>query len=132
MFLKLPRIARSYDGRSSARPWLVGIAVRVALRHRRGAGRFFKMLASFAGTTAGQGPGDPERHASDRQELRAFEDALAKLTPKKRSVFTLIELEGLTTDEVAIALEIPPATVRTRLHHARRELQAALRSQEGE
>ena len=126
VFLKLPQLAGSYDGRTNAAPWLVGIAVRMALRHRRGAGRFFKMLTSFAETMGKSVHGDPEQHSSQRQELRAFEAALARLAPKKRAVFTLIELEGLTTEEVAGALEIPAATVRTRLHHARRELQAAV------
>lgn len=126
LFLKLPELARSDDGRVNAGPWLAGIAVRMSLRHRRGAGRFFKMLGSFAQSITGRAHGDPETHSSERQELRAFESALAKLAPKKRAVFTLIELDGLTTDDVAAALEIPAATVRTRLHHARRELYAAL------
>jgi RNA polymerase sigma-70 factor (ECF subfamily) len=126
VFLKLPDLASSYDGRPNARPWLVGVGVRVALRHRRGAGRFLKMLLGFAKTTTSRASGDPETQASDREELRAFERAFAQLSPKKRAVFALIELDGLTTDEVAAALEIPPATVRTRLHHARRELHAAL------
>jgi RNA polymerase sigma-70 factor (ECF subfamily) len=131
VFLKLPGLARAYDGRAKAGPWLVGIGVRVALRHRRGVGRFFKMLASFAHTRAVSAAGDPETHSTQRQELRAFQAAFAKLAPKKRAVFTLIELEGLTTDEVALALEIPAATVRTRLHYARCELQAALKDDQG-
>jgi RNA polymerase sigma-70 factor (ECF subfamily) len=126
VFLKLPALARSYDGRPSARPWLVGVSVRVALRHRRGAGRFLKMLVGFAKTATSRASGDPERHASAREELRAFERAFARLSPKKRAVFALIELDGLTTEEVAAALAIPAATVRTRLHHARRELHAEL------
>jgi RNA polymerase sigma-70 factor (ECF subfamily) len=126
VFLKLPELARSYDGRANARPWLIGIAVRMALRQRRGAGRFFKMLGSFAHAMLGRTSNDPEQHSSQRQELRAFQAALAKLAPKKRAVFTLIELDGLTTEQVALALGIPAATVRTRLHHARRELHAAL------
>jgi len=126
LFLKLPELARSYDGRPNAGPWLVGIAVRMALRQRRGAGRFFKMLTSFAHTATGRAPDDPEAHSSQREELQEFQVAFANLAPKKRAVFALVELEGLTTEEAAIALEIPAATVRTRLHHARRELRAAL------
>jgi RNA polymerase sigma-70 factor (ECF subfamily) len=38
-FLNLPRIAGAYDGRASCRNWLCGIGVRLAMRHRRGAGR---------------------------------------------------------------------------------------------
>jgi RNA polymerase sigma-70 factor (ECF subfamily) len=84
------------------------------------------MLAAFAGTAPRVHARDPEADSSHQEELRTFEAALAKLSPKKRAVFTLIELEGLTTEDVAVALEIPAATVRTRLHHARRELSAAL------
>jgi RNA polymerase sigma-70 factor (ECF subfamily) len=130
VFLKLPSLAGSYDGRANAGPWLIGIAVRMALRHRRGVGRFFKMLASFAETISKRGQADPEQQSSQREELRAFQIALDALAPKKRAVFTLIELEGLTTEQVAVALEIPAATVRTRLHHARLELDKALEARE--
>jgi RNA polymerase sigma-70 factor (ECF subfamily) len=52
---------------------------------------------------------------------------LAQLSEKKRAVFVLVELEGLSATEAATALEIPPVTARTRLFHARRELQQALK-----
>jgi RNA polymerase sigma-70 factor, ECF subfamily len=131
VFLKLPALAASYDGRPCAGPWLVGIGARLALRHRRSAGRFLKMLASFGQSVSARAPVDPETESSGRQEVRAFEAALGELGPKKRAVFALIELEGLATDEVARALEIPAATVRTRLHHARAELHAALDRKRG-
>ncbi|HEY8039358.1 MAG TPA: RNA polymerase sigma factor [Polyangiaceae bacterium] len=126
MFLKLPQIASSYDGRASCRGWLCGIAVRVAMRHRRGVGRFRRMLGAFAGTLSGRATGDPERRAADSEELAVLERALAALTEKKRAVFVLVELEGLTAEDAARALEIPAATARTRLFHARRELQEAM------
>ena len=127
-FMKLPEIAASYDGRASCRNWLCGIAVRLAMRHRRGAGRFQRMLHAFADAVVAQPSANPERNASSAQELMVLERALAKLGEKKRAVFVLVELEELSTEEAARALEIPPATVRTRLFHARRELQAALRN----
>jgi len=126
-FMNLPRIAASYDGRASCRNWLCGIAVRVAMRHRRGVGRFRRMLRGFAHAVAGRSSGDPERNASGAQELEVLEGALANISEKKRVVFVLVELEGLSAEDVAEALEVPPATVRTRLFHARRELQEALR-----
>lgn len=126
-FLNLRRIAGSFDGRTSCRNWLRGIAVRLALRHRRGTGRFRRMLESLGQSVAGTGVvTHPERQASDNEELRIIERALARLQPKKRAAFVLVELEGLTTEEAAKALEVPAATVRTRLFHARRELKAAL------
>ncbi len=125
-FLNLPRIAPSYDGRPECAGWLCGIAVRLSLRHSRGAGRFRRMLASFAHGVTARSPSNPERSASDREQVAIFERALAELSAKKRAVFVLVELEGLTSEEAAKALEVPAATVRTRLLHARRELHAAL------
>ena len=83
------------------------------------------MLASFALGMTIRSSSNPERSASNQEELAIFERALAKLSARKRAVFVLVELEGLTSEEVAKALEIPAATVRTRLLHARRELHAA-------
>jgi RNA polymerase sigma-70 factor (ECF subfamily) len=126
IFVKLPQMARSYDGRASCRAWLAGIAVRFALRHKRGTGRFRRMLGSFSGVAARTTGQDPERATGAREELALFETALGRLGEKKRAVFVLVELEGLSSDEAAAALEVPAATVRTRLFHARNEVFAAL------
>ena len=131
VFVKLPEIAPSYDGRANCRGWLCGIAVRLAMRHRRGAGRFRRMLGSFAHTLVGRTSRDPEREAMGSQDMSALERALAALSEKKRVVFLLVEVEGLTAEDAARALGIPAATARTRLFHARKELQAALQ-EEGE
>lgn len=131
MFLQLPRIAPSYDGRASCRGWLCGIAVRLAMRHRRGLGRFRRMLASLADTVPRQSSRDPERDASSDQELALLERALSRLSDKKRAAFVLVELEGLSAEEAARSLDVPAATVRTRLFHARQELQAALAKNTG-
>jgi RNA polymerase sigma-70 factor (ECF subfamily) len=132
VFMKLPEIAKSYDGRSNARPWLVGIALRIASRHRRGIGRFLRNIAAFATTSPTSRELDPEREASAKEEIKAVDRAIAKLPPHQRIVFTLIELEGLTSEEVGRSLSIPAATVRTRLHHARRDLYAAMKASKGE
>lgn len=127
-FLGLRRIAASYDGRASCRNWLCGIAVRLAMRHRRGAGRFQRMLGAFADAVRVRGPArDPERETGNQEELAALQRALGTLSEKKRAMFVLVELEGLSPEEAARALAIPAATARTRLFNARRELQEALR-----
>ncbi len=131
LFVKLPEIAPSYDGRANCRGWLCGIAVRLAMRHRRGAGRFRRMLGSFAHTIVGRTSRDPEREAMGSQDMSALERALAALSEKKRVVFLLVEVEGLTAEDAARALGNPAATARTRLYQARKELQASLQG-EGE
>lgn len=126
MFLSLPRIAPSYDGRAECAGWLCGIAVRLALRHRRGVGRFRRMLDSFSHAVIARSPRDPERSASEQEEVALVERALAGLSAKKRAVLVLVEFEGLTSEEASEALDVPASTVRTRLLHARRDLHAAL------
>jgi RNA polymerase sigma-70 factor (ECF subfamily) len=126
VFLKLPTIARAYDGRLDARAWLVGISVRLALRHRRGLGRFLRMLSRLSQTEGDRTATNPEVLAGDRQDLRRFQAAFQRLSPKKRAVFNLVEMEGLSTDEASRALGVPPSTIRTRLHHARLELNGAV------
>ncbi len=126
-FLKLPQLAASFDGRASCRNWLCGIGVRLALRRGRTLHRFTQMLARYAAARHEPAVVDPETHASRRQEMAVFERALRALPDKKRAVFVLIELEGLGHGDVAEALEIPVATVRTRLWSAKQTLREALR-----
>jgi RNA polymerase sigma-70 factor (ECF subfamily) len=87
------------------------------------------MLDALAQTISGPSARHPEREASNNEELSSVARALKTLSAKKRAVFVLVELEGLSAEEAARVLEIPAPTVRTRLFHARRELLAALRSE---
>jgi RNA polymerase sigma-70 factor (ECF subfamily) len=128
-FLKLPSIAGGFDGRASCRAWLSGIAIRIGLRQRRSVHRALAALGTLTGMSARTTETDPESEAGGRQEMRAFERAFARLGPKKRAVLLLIESDGLTHDQVAQVLEIPVATVRTRLFTARNELREAMRKE---
>ncbi len=58
-----------------------------------------------------------------RQMLRK---ALAKLPEEHRAAIGLFYLEEMSVAEVAVALEIPVGTVKTRLMHARKKLRATL------
>jgi RNA polymerase sigma-70 factor (ECF subfamily) len=124
-FLDVLRTAPAYDGRPDARPWLMAMATMRVRRHRRSFARLTDRIVRF-----GREPRDevrtPERDAGERQQASRALDALEGLSEKKREVFVLVALEGLTCEEVAERLEIPVGTVWTRLHHARAELRAAL------
>lgn len=65
--------------------------------------------------------------AVDRERLRL---AIAELPPDQRSAIALFYLEEMSVAEVAVALNIPAGTVKTRLLHARRKLRAALEGDE--
>jgi RNA polymerase sigma-70 factor (ECF subfamily) len=129
-FLTVPALAESFDGRPSARSWLIGVAVRLALRHMRGVGRFTRMLARFGHVARTADHLDPEVQVAGRAKLATLERAVSELPVAKRAVFVMVEMEGLSHEEVARELDIPLPTVRTRLFHAKRELECALRAAE--
>jgi RNA polymerase sigma-70 factor (ECF subfamily) len=123
-FLTAARIADRYDGRASCRPWLIGIAARLVQRRAQTFARVGRYLARFTATQRGER--DPRPALEARSALDAVGAALAKMNAAKRIVLLMIEVEGMSGPEVAAALAIPIGTVWTRLHHARRELAAAL------
>lgn len=62
---------------------------------------------------------DPETRAEDRELGRMVEEAVDGLPEHHRTVFVLRELEGMTTAETALALQVSEEVVRVRLHRAR-------------
>lgn len=60
-----------------------------------------------------------------RQQLSA---AMGALSEKQRTIITLREVDGLSYEEIASVLDIQIGTVMSRLHYARLNLQAALRT----
>ncbi len=62
---------------------------------------------------------------SDRDERQAaLADALDRLPPEHREVLLMRLLDGMSVREVAIALDLPEGTVKSRLSHATRKLRA--------
>jgi RNA polymerase sigma-70 factor (ECF subfamily) len=66
-------------------------------------------------------------HLFEQLELgSAIHDAIAGLSETHRVVVQLVDVEGMSYEEVAAALDVPIGTVRSRLFRARRLLQEAL------
>jgi RNA polymerase sigma-70 factor, ECF subfamily len=66
---------------------------------------------------------DSTDRIADREALaRAF----VRLSPEHRAVVVLSHYEDMTTREIASLLDLPPGTVKSRLHHALRALRGAL------
>jgi RNA polymerase sigma factor (sigma-70 family) len=106
------------------RPWLFGVARRVALNQRRGDRRRSALGERLAESVVEQ-TFDPTNQAeSTGRVARAF----ASLHDSDRELLALAAWEGLTREELAVALGVSRAVVRLRLHRARKRLQAALRS----
>ncbi len=124
-FMTAARAASNFDGRQSCRPWLVGIAARLLHRRKRGMSRWARALRELT-VREGERHTDPHRELTARDEVNRLSAALEKLTEPKRIVLLLAETEGLSSEEIARALQIPVGTVWTRLHHARRDLRRLL------
>ena len=64
-----------------------------------------------------------------RKELAdQIRNALGTLSEQHRQILLLRELDGLSYEEIAEAIEVPIGTVMSRLHHARKNMQRALES----
>jgi RNA polymerase sigma-70 factor (ECF subfamily) len=69
---------------------------------------------------------DPEALAANAELRRLLERAIQRLPDQFRTAFVLREVEGLSVEETAEYLGIPPATVKTRDHRARNLLRTYL------
>jgi RNA polymerase sigma-70 factor, ECF subfamily len=72
---------------------------------------------------------DPERGAALKQIRRLIEQAIDELPDGSRAVFVMRDIEAMSVAETADVLALSPATVKTRLHRARRLLRRALQAQ---
>jgi RNA polymerase sigma-70 factor (ECF subfamily) len=120
-------VYRSLDGfRGAARlsTWIYRIAA-------RGAGRSMqkrRMRAVLGSLLLREPPPLPEPDPSERSaRLQMLDEMLNRLSPKKRLVLVLFEIEELPVEEIAKVAGCPENTVWSRLHHARSELLAMAR-----
>jgi RNA polymerase sigma factor (sigma-70 family) len=60
--------------------------------------------------------------AFTREDAAAVHAGLDKLSLPHREALTLFFLQDLTIEEIASVLAIPPGTVKSRLHHAKKAL----------
>ncbi|WP_327003230.1 sigma-70 family RNA polymerase sigma factor [Dactylosporangium sp. NBC_01737] len=104
-----------------ARPWLFGVARNVMANHqradRRRADLGARLRQELAGATTIEPPVPPE-----------IAHALRALPEGDREVLRLVAWEGLTADDLAVALGCSVNAARIRLHRARRRFAEALRS----
>jgi RNA polymerase sigma-70 factor (ECF subfamily) len=106
--------------------WLYRIAANlVSGRHRRR--RVREALTAVFGHREEPAAVSPERSYEAREAARRVGEVLAVMAPKKREVFALFELEGLSGEEIAERVGCKVDTVWTRLWHARRDFERIAR-----
>ncbi len=91
----------------AVRSWVRKIAMREAVRAAR-------QLRTIVGEPPEDvaAPSDPALGAEVR-------DQLERMDPQQRAILVMRDVEGLSEREAAAMLELPPGTVKSRLHRAR-------------
>jgi RNA polymerase sigma-70 factor (ECF subfamily) len=134
-YMKAFDAIETFAGRSSLSTWLTRIVVNEALSRRSRAQRRSQLLNQESVLVleeyreklmAGSVTQSPEKVLMRRQIAKLLETAIARLPDSFRPVFVLREIEGLSVEDTAEALQIPEETVKTRLYRARRRLQKEL------
>jgi RNA polymerase sigma-70 factor (ECF subfamily) len=120
VWLRVVRAAERFDGDRRFSTWLFQIALNLTRDWRR------RPPAE---------PSDAEPAGEARPAARAeagidVERLLARLPEGQREVVALRYLHDLSEDEVALLLDIPAGTVKSRLHHAIARLNALVRGED--
>lgn len=124
VFLVVHAKLASFEARSSVRTWIYGIARRVARDHRPSS----RLTVEDPGILAelpDRDPGDPAARAEARDNARLLYLLLAELSPERREIVVLVELEQMTVAEAAEVLDENPNTLQSRLRLARQDLARA-------
>lgn len=133
-FLNAFKGIAGFDGRSELRTWLYRIAYNAAMMRLRRPGPETVSVDEAVEPEAGTPVPEalfawrdlPEREL-EKAELRALlERAVRELPELLRAVYVMRELEGLSTEAAAAALEVSEDVVKTRLHRARMRLRNRL------
>jgi RNA polymerase sigma-70 factor, ECF subfamily len=125
VFLIVHRKLAEFEGRSSLRTWIYGIAARVALVSRRKAHVRRELLEAPAHEPRAEAT--QEDVTAQNRALTLVDEVLHEMDPEKREAFVLYELEGMSVAEVALAVGVPENTALYRLHRAREELAQRLK-----
>jgi len=126
-----------FSGRGRISTWLVRIAINETLERRRKARvtedietveNVISISARVAPGGLTQPPATPEQTAARNEIRRYLESAIARLPEDQRAVFVLRGIQEFSTAETAEILDLPEATVKTRLHRAKGRLKSLLDS----
>jgi RNA polymerase sigma-70 factor (ECF subfamily) len=118
VFLVLHRRWSEFDQSRPLRPYLFGVAVRIALANQRKRAR----EVAFGNVELSDDGPDPEETLSNQQTRALVQAALKRIPLPRRTVLVMHELDRVPVTEVAATLSIPLFTVYSRLRKAREEL----------
>jgi RNA polymerase sigma-70 factor (ECF subfamily) len=135
-YMRAFRELAAFRGEALFSTWLTRIACHEALARARKRQRLVRLVPKPA-DAEGQPPDppskaiDPERKLENRQLQKVLREAVEMLPDPLRAVFCLRDIEGLSTEETASALDLTVENVRVRLHRAKRSLRQTLDARMG-
>lgn len=125
-FIKAYRGLANFRGDSAFYTWLYRIAINTAKNHLVSAGRRVPdhgvdatEAEQYESGTLLQETATPERTLLTEEIRGTVNAAITALPPDLREALTLREMEGLTYEEIAQAMNCPVGTVRSRIFRAR-------------
>ena len=128
VFVVVYRRQDSFDASRPIKPWLAGIAHRVAIAERRRARHRREQLTDSPPAHAEQSTfPSPHQGVEAKQRRDRIRAALDTLDMDRRVVFVMSEMEEIPCTEIAEVLGIPTGTVYSRLRVARERFKAAIR-----
>lgn len=134
-YLKAFAAIHGFEGRASLSTWLTRIVINEALDRRRSIRRRRTRMEQARvavlddyreNLMQASRNGSPDAELARAELRKRLEQAISDLPLAFRLVFVMREVDGLSVEEIAQALSVGPATVRTRSLRARRRLQKAL------
>lgn len=127
VFMKVWRNASSYDGRYSVSTWLYGITCNLCLKRlrRRRIMELFSIRPSVYESSAPAAM-SPEEDFITKETWAIFCRASQKLSPRQRIVFTLLDLEGMSSEEVISITGMTTGEVKDNLNIARKKIRQEL------
>lgn len=126
-FLNAWRALESFQGQSAFSTWLYRLTSNACIDFLRRAKRRAAVSMTVSDededapheTEVPDERWSPERELEREENRRAVRDGLASLSPEHREVLVLRELEGLSYQEIAQALDLEEGTVKSRIARAR-------------
>ncbi|ADM10384.1 putative RNA polymerase sigma factor [Parvularcula bermudensis HTCC2503] len=121
--MEIWRRADTFEGRSSARTWMFGIARNKAIDRFRRTGR---TVLSEPDETIPDGSPSPDTVLSTLEDARHLRECVERLRPNHRAAIQLAYFRDLPLHEIAEIEACPLGTIKTRLHHAKKLLMHCL------
>ena len=125
VFLTVWQNAHRYEGRSEPLTWMLSIAHNKAVSALRKRTEV-SGLADETGIEVADEEDTPEVAAQKQDKSAKIRACIAELSPEHRTVLDLVYYQEQSVAEVAEVLDIPEATVKTRMFYARKKLSELL------